>query len=200
MGMIIQRGEMSTKVTGGINIISSFTNMLERRVLNNPFWYQCKKGYCQMFSQKKLKRHGKFPAFLIKRLDIFRIMSLLLWKSPILHAYIVLNSTWYSGIGQEICKNSEIWTVPNPFILMPTESYHCLAVLGLFEITWWSLFTFLVEKKSVFRNCLPWGLLLGDIAGESELDMEASHESRFDWWNSEALAECQRKAYCCSAF
>lgn len=78
MGMIIQRGEKSTKVTGGINIISSFTNMLGRRVLNNPFWYRCKKSYCQMFSQQKIKSHGKFPAFLIKRLDIFRIMNLLL--------------------------------------------------------------------------------------------------------------------------
>lgn len=76
MSMIMQRGEKSTKVTGGINIISSFTNILERQVLNNPFGYLCKKGYCQIFSQ--IKRHGKFPAFLIKRLDIFKGMNLLL--------------------------------------------------------------------------------------------------------------------------
>lgn len=55
MGVIIRRGEKSTNVTGGINIISSFTNILERRILNNPFWYLCKEPYFQIFSQKNKK-------------------------------------------------------------------------------------------------------------------------------------------------
>lgn len=169
-----------------------------------PFDFCVRKAIVQ-FSVKKIKRHGRFPAFLIKRLDICRIINLLLWikKCPILHAYIVLNSTWYNGISQGICRNSDLLAVPNPFILIPVESYQCIAVLGLFEITWWSLFTFLVKKKKknipVFRNCLPWGLSSAGITGGSELNMEASRESRCDWWNSEVLAGCQRKACCCSA-
>lgn len=99
--------------------------------------------------------HGILPAFLINRLDIFRSMNLLLWKKiSILHACIVLSATRYNGIGQGICKNSVLWAVPNPCILVPVESRHCAAVLGLFGITWWSLFTFLVEKMSAFRSCL----------------------------------------------
>lgn len=36
MGMITQEGKMSIKVTDGINIINSFTNMFWRKVLFNP--------------------------------------------------------------------------------------------------------------------------------------------------------------------
>lgn len=118
-----------------------------------PFDFCVRKAIVQ-FSVKKIKRHGRFPAFLIKRLDICRIINLLLWikKCPILHAYIVLNSTWYNGINQGICRNSDLLAVPNPFILIPVESYQCIAVLGLFEITWWSLFTFLVKKKKPYQS------------------------------------------------
>lgn len=61
------------------------------------------------------------------------------------------------GLAKEYAKSSDLWTVPNPFILIPVESYHCLAVLGLFEITWWSLFTFLVKKKCHFRRTVYLG-------------------------------------------
>lgn len=139
MGVIIQRRKRSTKVIGGINIISSFTNILERQYL--PFDIYVRKAIVK-FSVKKIKRQGKFSALLIKRLDIFRIINLLLWKKIKSHT-----SCMYNGIGQGICRNSDLLAVPNPFILIPVERYPCLDVLGLFEITWWSLFTFLVKKN-----------------------------------------------------
>lgn len=37
MGMITQMGKKTIKVTGGINIINSFTNILQRKVLINTF-------------------------------------------------------------------------------------------------------------------------------------------------------------------
>lgn len=77
MGVIIQRRKRSTKVIGGINIISSFTNILERQYL--PFDIYVRKAIVK-FSVKKIKRRGKFSALLIKRLDIFRIINLLLRK------------------------------------------------------------------------------------------------------------------------
>lgn len=92
-GCDYSEGKRSTKVTGGINITSSFTDILERQYL--PFDIYVRKAIVK-FSVKKIKRHGKFSAFLINRLDIFRMINLLLWKkklTPILHAYVVLNST-----------------------------------------------------------------------------------------------------------
>lgn len=99
------------------------------------------------FSVEKIKMYGIFRAFLMNKLDIFRIINLLVWKKiPILHVYLVLSATWYNGISQGICKNADLWTVPNLCVLVPVESHQCLIVLVFFEITWWSLFTYLAEK------------------------------------------------------
>lgn len=55
MGVIIQREKKSTEGTRGTNKISRFTDILERWVLNNPFWPLGKKGYCPIFSQENKK-------------------------------------------------------------------------------------------------------------------------------------------------
>lgn len=70
-------GKKSIKVTGGISIINSFTNTFYRRILINPFYVYVRRAIVKS-SVEKIKIHGIFSAFLINRLDIFRIMNLLL--------------------------------------------------------------------------------------------------------------------------
>lgn len=101
--------------------------------------------------------HGIFLAFLINRLDIFRITNLLLWKKiPVFHACTVLSAARYNGIGQGICKNFDLWAVPNPCILVPTESHHwlvlaCLKLLGgLYSLSW-------LKKNVSFQKLLTLG-------------------------------------------
>lgn len=129
--MITQEGKMSIKVTDGINIINSFTNMFWRKVLFNPIWSLHKKGYSEVFSEKPTI-HRVFLASLRNGLRYLESWTSFCGKKIlILNKYIMLSAACYSVIGIGIHKNTVMLFITHAYCswLSVITIWLCLACL-----------------------------------------------------------------------